>query len=428
MKRTHDHNAILPAMIAKLYNDLGQRHAALQTDAQRFLDAMHIPDVSGLIDLLVSMRGWLEAQFGQFEAFMKRYAEHRNNRAEYLRNVEYSSGNDTPFMPHDWMRTLLITQFLVLVEIIFVGGALISGGHMDVPSALTTAAIFAVTNSITGLMIGYHFVRRAVFKIKAPELSTHDRRIQKWGRIGTFIGLIVLVILIFVAARVRATSSHAAIFDFSIVGFFQTFGDGMVWLIITIAIVSCGAAIHEGYRIDPVMGLADAHHYATDDLNEEVKRFVFRSIDGVLRRVSPLLAQAHNSLAQIDAADRQRASTLTELNAARRTFNHQIEAAKNTIRTRHQNDGKRYEAVKGIALDALPDIDLTAFNTLRLPLLSEADIDHANERTADVAQLRTLVSDIEAKLGDTLGAFEAAHANYRAKQPGLSPVTKPEGV
>lgn len=412
----------------ELFSKLGAKSAELQARAQEFLSQAHYADNSGLIKTLERMKIWIELTLGQFKDLLSDFVDHRRERAEHVLAVLCDNGITTPPKRHNWIDTLLATMPLTLFEGVIVGVLMIAGGHMGVIAGFSYGLIFAFSNVITGMLAGYFTLRHARYKASAVNLTSQDKRIQVQGKLGFYALLGVLVLLIFVAARVRATGSHEAVFSFNDVSFFQTFNDAMAIVIIVIASASSFVAIFKGYKIDPIVGLSAAQEFATDAINADVEGFVFDTDDMVTDRIENVLEDAHDALKRIENVERQRADGLAKINNPRREFNHEIEVAKNALIARQRHEIDRYEQIKGVKIDPIPDLGLEVFDALKLPLISDADYNDAHEGAAQAVELRALVSDLEAALDDARSKIQVAHTQYRATQPNLSPTQEPRGI
>lgn len=409
-----------------LLDKLGKKGVQLQADAQDLLSQLQYPDISGLLKTLTGMMVWIALTLGQFTEQLSKFVEQRRKLAEHVLNVLSEHGVTTPPKRHSWIDTLLATMPLTLFEGVIVGMLMIAGGHMGVAAGFSYGMIFALINVIVGMIAGYFCLRYARYKINGSIQTPRDEKIRRRGKFSfrTLIG--VLVFLFFVAARVRATGDHESILDFSSVNFFQTFNDAMAIVIIAVASASSFIAIYKGYMIDPVAGLSDAQHFATDAINADVETYVLDTDDMITDRIENTLEDAYDALENIEEVERKRKDILAKINTPRRLFNHEIDTAKNTLIANQRQAIDHYEKVKGVKVNAVPDLGLDAFDALKLPLISDADYDDAD--AAQAVELRALVSELEAALDDARSKIQVAHTQYRTSQPNLSPTHEPKGV
>ncbi|PHR92421.1 MAG: hypothetical protein COA69_08590 [Robiginitomaculum sp.] len=412
----------------ELFDKLGAKSAELQARAQEFLSQAHYVDNSGRIKTLERMKIWIGLSLGQFKELLSEFVDHRRERAEHVLAVLDENGIATPPKRHNWIDTLLATMPLTLFEGVIVGALMALDGLMSVPAGLSFGFIFALVNVVTGMLAGYFTLRYARYKANGVNLTPQDKRIQTQGKIGFYALLGVLVLLIFVAARVRATGSHEAVFSFNEISFFQTVNNATSIVVIVIASASSFVAIIKGYKIDPIIGLSAAQEFATDSINSDVEVFVFDTDDMITDRIESVLEDAYAALERIEDVERKRADGLAKINNPRREFNHEIDVAKNALIARQRHEIDRYEKIKGVKIDPIPDLGLEVFDALKLPLISDADYSDAHEGAAQAIELRALVSELEATLDDARNKIQVAHTQYRATQPNLSPTQEPKGV
>lgn len=428
MTAGNEFNGTAAARALQERDELGQEHIALVTDIQAFIDSIHTPELTGAIKLLTQILAYLATVFTQFEGLLSRFADQRFKRSEFLRKLLVDHGVASPPKRHSWFNTIFSVQIFMLLEVMVVSISLIADGQMGAPEAVAFASVFALATVLLGMGAGYFGLAKMPHKLNAPIQSIADKRTRNRGAV-TFTVLVVSIVwMIFIAARVRATRSHDHVFSMNEVGFFATFNDGMVWLIICVAGASAVISTRKGYLIEPIKGLANAQHYAFDAINAEVQDFADETLDALDARIGDAAGFAHEILEAAEKIKGQRSGKLRRLNRNIREFNHKVDSSIARLTHLFAFEIDRYERTTGEPFTGERRLDLSGIETLRLTLVSDADIPCATKADADAEALRTLLSDVSTAHQQTSLSIETALAAFRAEQPALSPVTPPKGV
>lgn len=400
----------------------------LQSRIETFLSETRIHVPAGTLQLIKQVMLYLKTLFGQYEEELAALNKLRHKRGEFARKTMIDLGVDTPPKTIDWFIFILIIQIGFFAETGIVAFSYVSDGKMDWPSAIGTAALFALVNIALGFFAGFGGLRLALYKIKALETSALDRRTRRIGWF-TFWGILtVLVFLIWMAARVRVTGHHDAVFNFDQVSFFGTFADSMSWLIIVIAALSSAVAIWKGYMIDPHRGLSVAIDYATRDIGKQADALIDSKLDIIDERVGAVLDQAYGALDDAEDIINGSANELQALNADIHHHNHEIDIAIAHIHEMRSREIQRYELTTGETLDAPKPLDVSRLEALKIDPVAETAANTASPHHIDLQALRAEAEKLEALHQTITDQIMTARAKFDATQPTLSPVTKPQGV
>ena len=147
----------------------------------------------------------------------------------------------------DLLPVMALISLFFTLETGITALSLFADGHMDLAPAMGFAAMFSLINITLGLGAG--FTARFI-----GYRANHARQLAEYQlvrnmAIGGVAAMVLLHILIlFIAGRVRVTGSHGAVFDFSDADFFATFGDGMGLLIMIAAMLSFSVSMYKGFN------------------------------------------------------------------------------------------------------------------------------------------------------------------------------------
>ena len=318
----------------------------------------------------------------------------------------------------DPLMTAFLAMICILAEGAMAGALMISDGKMDIMTGFAYGLSFAAINIIVGLVIGYFPLRYVGYNADALNASMKDCliRLFSWAGLGALLSLLAL--LIFSAARVRATGAHHGIFDFSTVGFFGTFNDALSLAIIALGIMGSIIAIYKGYQgiHDPVPGYTDVRKRA----EEQIRDASFDLHEEALVRIDAVYDDAAESLEDCLMAHKDAQTRYTQDIKA---LNEQIAAHNNFVR-KCQDELRLYaddNAQTHAFIDQAPPIrdqlNIYAFETL----LVEGPLDLPRSHTALIETGTTHLNRLTAvrdkaisEITATYHAFEAGAPDFQA--------------
>ncbi|MEM6276684.1 MAG: hypothetical protein AAF714_07005, partial [Pseudomonadota bacterium] len=202
----------------------------------------------------------------------------------------------------DWMNTILVIIPFWVLEGGMAGAILIAEGRMDAIAGLGYGLIFALVNILLGVLIGYlplrHLAYRTPLDLSDPDadqgLTANTLLIRGLSAVGLVVGLAAEAVLIFGAARLRALGSHEGVFDFSEIGFWETFDDSLAIIVVVIGVCSVILAVMKGYGglTDPIPGYAEAYLSATADIDDAAEDIVDEAEEAIEKLSDTALDQA----------------------------------------------------------------------------------------------------------------------------------------
>ncbi|MEM1159368.1 MAG: hypothetical protein AAGJ28_00405 [Pseudomonadota bacterium] len=380
------------------------------------------PAITSAIDEIGRMVDATKAGFERLEAS-------RRAKGDWFRLLQATyKAFRTPKMP-DWSTTLLVIMVFWLLEGSMAGAVLLSDGRMDGPSAITYGLLFALVNIILGVLIGYlalrHIGYRAPIDLTGEEDGEQTPRsvliIRTTAAVGLLVGLAVEAVLIYGAARLRATGSHHGLTDFSEVGFLETFDDSLAIIIVVIGTCSVILAILKGYSgiSDPIPGFSDAYKTATADMDtagedwaEDAEEAVERFCETVLGRAEDTLADAEHGPDEAEAAYAALAEDIDH-------FNDDVTAAKEAVVAVGQRNRGLVAFVTGQAAKRPEPVDVAAFDALLLPGLDDEMAELRSTHIADLAPLEGAMAELEATRDRAFSEIRPALAAFQANTPNL---------
>lgn len=367
------------------------------------------PEASlGLLDHAIAE---LERCATEFETDLEALAARRDVKAADYRRFKLDRDIERDAATPDLFATGVAVAIAGLAETAMTAGLFFADGKMDLPSSVTYGATFAGLNIACGMFNGYGPGRWLGYRLNAPEKLPGDsiKRAAGWAGfagITTVMGLLGLA-----AARVRTTGHHSGIWDFSEVGFLQTFDDYFaIGLLVTAAL---GGAIafmkgRSGIK-DPMIGFSEIHAQATTQLAEDADDFHEQRLDALDAIFDPAMDRLEDvaDLAEEDeesARDSGRAVTGAVL-----AHNDKVEAAMETVRRMALEARQKFEAVHKRTPPAAR-LDLSAFDAL---IVSPPEISTVAppEGRVDAADL---IMRLQAAYDRAMAAVNGANIRFRA--------------
>lgn len=399
---------------------LNAERGAIQRDIHHLTNEGAAPSTVELERQIESAANTVRAAIKDVQAAFAKLGLRRQAKGTHFRFQAWLNGITRNVTTPEWSDTLSILMVFWLFEGGLTGTMMIAEGRMDVRTGFSYGGVFALVNIITALITGYYPLRYLTYRLNSPEPEPHDHIIRKVALGGFVFSIFTLLVLIFSAARVRALGTHDGIFDFTAVGFFETFNDGIAIIIIVIGLASSFIAIVKGYSgfSDPVPGLSQARRDAEDGINEQALDIIDdyaeladKAADGAIERVETSL----DDIEDITADKRQRFS---QASAAIDAHNNHIHEVKGRLSAKHRGRIHIKEALSGKRCACLP-LDLKAFDALLLEPLDLGLLDKCSDMSADIERIRSRLSDLESLHANAIAELNAAHTDFLASAPDL---------
>jgi hypothetical protein len=330
----------------------------------------------------------------------------QKTRAEReLRRFQVECGVMRPVRTPDRLNTLLIAQAGLLAEGGLTGTLFIADGHMDVIPGILTGLAMAGINIVAGMATGFFCARYIGYRLDSLTSKPRDAHIRRFAWFGLAVSSLLLFLLHFGAARVRVTGDHSGIFDFSHVGFFQTFNDYYALALMTLGAATTAIAIFKGRNgiCDPVPGyteISESAGKAVDQAAEESYRDALQAVEEIYAKAADEFEEARET-AENKADGRQ---ACLALNARIAAHNNAVAAAIDAHRRMQANmlAGKEF-----IEQRKFPSSDVRA---AELRALCIAEPEARNENVQDSGeQNQPRLPEIECRKAqaDIRGAYTA---------------------
>ena len=187
---------------------------------------------------------------------------------ENYRYIQWLHDLTRPAMKPDLLQTVFLALTGATIEGLAAGLMMIADGRMSIVSGLGYGLSFAAVNISVAVLAG--FVARYLNYRTVPGASDLGARpVRIAAALGFAFSLVLLAVLIFSAARTRATGEHSGVFQFQEVGFWQTFDDSIGLGIIALGFVASFVGVVKGYSrlFDPIPGFQQARDAGEEDID-----------------------------------------------------------------------------------------------------------------------------------------------------------------
>ena len=108
--------------------------------------------------------------------------------------------------------------------------------------------------------------------------------------------------------------------------------------------------------------------------------------------------------------------------------NDALESAKDTLRQQADVQARNYEAITRQAPEVVPDLELAAFDDLRLAPPAPTDLPNLTDVQSQVTQIRAALAELTQTHSDTIAGIADAHGAFLAASPDLDVISPPTGV
>lgn len=322
-------------------------------------------------------------------------ADAANKAGQTLRWAQTELGVFRPLKKPDILASTALVTTGWLIETIFSTVSLFADGHLDLIPAMGFGATFSSVTVGLGIAAG-GCLRYVGYRKKSPVQRSEykfKRRLACFG-FGAITSVEALMLL--VGARVRVTGGHSDLFDFSDVGFFSTFGDGLALIIVVSAALSYAISIlkgHSGFAdIPDYADYADVDNQDFDDNAREIIEIAFDEIDRISEDAELAISEALDPEQDKDSL----VEKIVRFNAA-------VENAKNELRAFAQYEWEQACYIAGEEVPK-PKLSLSEFNKLLInPTIIE-----------DIRPCQHLFDDLQHAQAEASAKVMTAHADYVA--------------
>lgn len=418
-KRLHNGKSIKQEMQSPIAS-FGAGRAAIQNDIRQLEHEAAPPSVPELDRQVEQAFETIRKTTENAQAALAKLSVRRQAKAQYFRFLAWLNGITRNIITPDPYNTVFIVMVFWLLEGLLTGTMMIAEGRMGIVIGFAYGLVFALVNVIVAVLTGFYALRYMTYRAKSPEPEDNDRLIRRVALGGFAFAILILLVLIFSAARVRALGTHHGIFDFETVGFFQTFDDGIAIIIIVIGIASSFIGIIKGYGgfADPVPGLSQAKRDAEDGINEQAQDIV-EDYSGLIEdAVESVAERVEDSLEDISEITANRRERFSQASAAVDAHNNDIQQAKGDLSAKHNLRVRIKEELTGKRC-ACPPLDLSGLDALLIDPPSLNLLDKSPDMSADIERLRGRILDLEAFRDQAIIQIKTAHAEFLASAPDL---------
>ena len=341
----------------------------------------------------------------------------RNEKAKEAAFAKFAYRTNRDAIEPDVFWVIVVGALLVAIETGATAMVLAGDGAMSGPGAVLFGLVFGLANVAVAQLAGFFGLRNALYRLR-PEIEAEDGKPQSARRFGwtLFLCLVmVLGVLIFSAARVRALGSHHDVFNFGVLGFWQTYDDSPALMIVAIGVSAAILNIAKGRSgwDEPLPGFKDAFtpSWRIDGEADDRADAALEDLDKVLENALDTLDATRSELDDLLSTLTGEAEAIT-LKA--KAHNAEVaNAADREVRRQRSLNTARYEIAGTELLDEGPL--RASFDALRLPELDEALLrDRLANARGLVIRLDALMADLNAEHSRHAAAIEAAHGTYCA--------------
>jgi len=386
--------------------------------------------LEGIVATMTGIVAYMQAHLSRFKAAAQTFTTRRDNAAQYLRAFQLDHGLRRPASKPDLLMAILQIMFCGLTEGAMAAALMVGEGSMLPVQGLMFGMVFAFINiavAITGSFYGLRFG----LNTKATTDSNNSRDFKRVGGWACFgISLLIVTLLVVTAARVRAVGSHHNIFSWDKVSFLQGFNDGFAVALLALVIVSSFIAYAKGYSgfSDPVPGYTKARREVEDDIIAEINALREQYEQDVDDAFEAVEDQALDTIDDAEAYLEDIEDDLSALIQDIAAHNDALESAKDMLRQQADIQARNYEAVTRQALVVVPDLELEAFDVLRLEPPASTDLANLTDVQSQVTHIRAALAELTQTHSDTIAGIADAHGAFLAASPDLDVISPPTGV
>lgn len=400
----------------KAFQSLGRESADIRQEQRQLEAGVDHPD---LVPVMAEGQGVLTAfspLLSAFEAATARLGLERFERGQYKRLTQYIHDVERPARTPDPLDTIIVLTPFVLGEAALVAPTYVASGYADWVTAIGFSLAFSFAVNGAGLIAGFMFLRYAFVRLRSPAPPAPFDWLKRLGaQCGFLTSLAAIGVVAFASLRTQALGPDAAnIWDFSELGFWDTFAPPKAIITLLIALIGAILAIYKGFTgfTDPVPNLSEATRYAEHDLAAAVDDLVASFDDEIADLADDFVERAEELLDDIESGVRDFAldasSLLDRPDACNARIDREIASVRDhaaqTARVRARVTGR--EGGDGVA------VDVSALEALRLAPFDPAAFQPDPKTQEQVKELRKIVAEVRAAASDMRVRMRVAEAEF----------------
>lgn len=402
----------------------------IEAQQRQLVDGVNSPATEGIVAIITGIVAYMQAHLGRFQVAAQTFTTRRDNAAQYLRAFQLDHGLGRPASKPDLLMAILQVMFCGLTEGAMAGALMVGEGAMLPVQGLMFGMVFAFINiavAITGSFYGLRYALNTNVA-KSSNGSIAFRRVGGWACFG--VSLLIVTLLVVTASRVRAVGSHHDIFSWDKVGFLQGFNDGFAVALLALVIVSSFIAYAKGYSgfSDPVPGYTKARRDVEDDIIAAMSGLREQFVQDVDDAFEEAEDQALHAIDEAEAYLEDTEDNLSALIQNIAAHNDTLESAKDTLRQQADIQARNYEAVTRQAPVVVPDLELEAFDALRLEPPASTDLPNLTDVQSQITHIQTALAELTHTHSDAIARIAEAHGAFLAASPDLDVISPPTGV
>ncbi|MGP1275207.1 MAG: hypothetical protein ACQRW7_07295 [Caulobacterales bacterium] len=394
-----------------------ERKAGDIREEQRELESgQERPELEPLLSEGRSVLTSLQTLLPAFEAAMDRLALERLQRGQYKRLIQHMHDVQRPAKTPDVLGTSLFLFPLMLIEAALVVPVYIESGHAGWAGAIGFSLAFTFAVNGAGLIAGFLFLWYAFVRLRSPAPPQPFDWLKRLGAQFGFLNCLTAIGLVtFASLRTQALGPDALnIWDFDALGFWDTFAAPKATITLLIALIGATLAIYKGFGSfsDPVPHLSDATRYAEDDLTDTVDDLVASFDEEMADQADDFVERAEDVLGDVNECGRDRVLDASALRDQSYGFNQWLDREIAALRDRAARTARIRAEVRGRKPEESHDVDVSAFEALRLDVFDPDTIKPDPKTEKRVKKLRKLVAQVRAAVSDARARMRAAEAEF----------------
>lgn len=401
---------------AKALRALERKAEEIREDRRDLESDQEWPDLAPLLSEGRSVLTSLQTLLPAFEAAIDRLALERFKRGQYKRLIQHTHDVQRPAKKYGVLDAILLLFPLVLTEAGLVVPVYVESGHAGWAGAIGFSLAFTFAVNGAGLIAGFLFLRYAFVRLRSPAPPQPYDWLKRLGaQLGFLVSLTAIGLVTFASLRTQALGPNASnIWDFASLGFWDTFAAPKATITLLIALIGATLAIYKGFGSfsDPVPHLSDATRYAEDDLADAVDDLVASLDDELADQADDFVERAEDVLGDVNECGRDRVLDASALRDQTNGFNQWLDREIAAYRGHAARTASIRAKVRGRKPEESHDVDVSAFEALRLDVFDPDTIKPDPKTEKRVKKLRKRVSQVRAAASDARARMRAAEAEF----------------
>ncbi|MEM9375596.1 MAG: hypothetical protein AAGA72_05210 [Pseudomonadota bacterium] len=408
------------AIVARETAKLHAEHREVKAALRRCANAQSNTDVEQAEAHLRSTLQRVAGIASVAEANLENLSNKRRHKAQYVRSLMLAWNDFRPVSSPDAFDTILLAQAFIFVEGGMAAMMLMEGGKFGLWESLGFGVTFAAVNVVLGLVAGFAG-RAAFYKRQAHIDLAEDRKIRLAGRMGAGALIALLALLVFAAARTRIVGD-ANLFDFSKVGFLETFSTAESLQLLTLGVVGGGLAIWKGFcgLSDTRVGFSAARKAAEEDIDNAADKLVEDAFTQIANTCDEALESANTALvtAQDELEDRTEADASLYGRVCK--LNNDLEEAQSRLRqlSKRQECGRTF--INPDSESSSHALDLSVFDGMKLSEPREGEIASLDPLQERIKALQAAIDASGKARHEAVSEIDAAYVEFMNEAPDLT--------